>query len=377
MRNAEIHTMETEVPGLFAISVSRHGERGYRMAKYSRRLFVRHMLSLGAASYGETTAAYGWRATLDNRLPTVLRSLKSPVLLAGDGSTAYRDPAAIYHDGWFYLFYTLVKTGHDGIPYSFVAWSKSRELREWTQPTIITEKSRDLDYGSPGDIVRIGNKWVLCLQTYPRPHGEKFGNADSRIWTMSSTDLEHWGARELLRVSGPGVSAKAMGRTIDPYLLEDKDKRGVWWCFYKGNGIKLSRSTDLKTWTPAGFVSLGENPCVIVDHDEYVLFYSLANGIGIKRSADLKLWRDEGVLTLGQKEWPWASGRLTAGFVLDLRNVPEVGRALMFFHGSRYPEEDARGGFDSFASLGIVWSSDLHQWRWPGGGEGMTTSRRP
>lgn len=31
-------------------------------------------------------------------------------------------------------------------------------------------------------------------------------------------------------------------------------------------------------------------------------------------------------------------GRLSAGFVLDLRKEPRVGKALVFFHGSRWPE---------------------------------------
>ena len=352
------------------------------MTEYSRRHFVHHMLGLGAVSYARASAVYEWGTLRKDNVPRILRSLESPVLIAGDSRTAYRDPAAVYHDGWFYLFYTLVKTGTDGVPYSFVAFSKSRELRDWSQPIIITKKSRDLDCGSPGDVVRLGNRWVLCMQTYPRPNGERFGNANSRIWTMSSTDLEHWGRPELLRVNGPDVSAKGMGRTIDPFLLEDIDRPGAWWCLYKKkNEIQISHSTNLmKTWTQVGPVCAGENPCVIVDHNEYVLFYSPPNGIGIKRSADMKFWRDEGVLTLGQKQWPWASGRLTAGFVLDLRKIPEVGRALMFFHGSPYPEEDARGGFDTFASLGIAWSSNLHQWYWPGSGEDTATgigSRQP
>jgi hypothetical protein len=50
--------------------------------------------------------------------------------------------------------------------------------------------------------------------------------------------------------------------------------------------------------------------------------------------------------------------------VLDLRDVPAVGKAIMFFHGSRYPEEDPRGGFDNFASIGFAWSDDLEQWAW-------------
>ena len=336
------------------------------MAWFSRRLFVQQVCSLGAMSYVQAPAACQ-RLFRKVRSSNLLRSLTNPVLLAGDATTAYRDPAAIYHDGYFYLFYTLVVTGSDGIPCSCVAWSKSKDLREWTSPAVITEKNRALGYSSPGDIVRVDGKWVLCLQTYPRPNGEKFANANARIWTMTSKDLEHWESPELLRVSGPEVSAQAMGRMIDPYLLQDKDHPGVWWCLYKErSGIQISRSTDLKTWTALGSVSTGENPCVIVDQNDYVLFYSPENGIGVKRSTDLRTWRDEGVLTLGQKKWPWASGRITAGFVLDMRMVPAVGKALMFFHGSRFPEQDARGGFDNHASLGIAWSSDLHQWQWPG-----------
>jgi hypothetical protein len=72
------------------------------------------------------------------------------------------------------------------------------------------------------------------------------------------------------------------------------------------------------------------------------------------------------LITLGQKDWVWAQGRLTAGFVLDARHVPQVGKYLMFFHGSRYGEDDPRGGFDNFASIGLAWSDDLREWDWPG-----------
>merc|ERR1712046_321731 len=112
----------------------------------------------------------------------------------------------------------------------------------------------------------------------------------------------------------------------------------------------------------------GENVCVIVDEQEYLMFHSPANGVGMKRSTDLQNWKDLGVLTLGQASWPWAAGRLTAAFVLDLRLDKTFGKALMFFHGSAYPENDPRGGFDTFASLGIAWSdgNDLMHWSWPG-----------
>lgn len=297
-----------------------------------------------------------------------LFAVPSPILFRGDATTAYRDPAAIYHDGWFRLFFTLVKIEPDGRPFSYVAWSKSRDLVSWTAPKVFTPRDRGLNCGSPGNIARHGDRWVLCLQTYPRPDGEMYGNRDSRIWTMRSEDLETWGALELLRVKGPDVARESMGRMIDPFLLEDRVEPGKWWCFYKQDGVSMSWSRDLRNWTHAGRTSAGENACVIIDGEDYVLFHSPPNGIGVKRSKDLRDWRDEGLLLLGQGNWPWAKGRLTAGFVLDLRREPKFRKALMFFHGSDFPETDPRGGFDNYASIGLAWSEDLKHWAWPGGG---------
>lgn len=296
-----------------------------------------------------------------------LAALVSPIIFRGDETTAYRDPAAVYHDGWFRLYFTLVKIEPDQQVFSYTAWSKSRDLVSWTAPKVFTPRDQSLNYGSPGNVVREGDDWVLCLQTYPRPNKEKWGNETSRIWIMRSRDLENWSEPELLRVKGPEVPREKMGRMIDPFLLQDKADPGKWWCFYKQNGVSMSWSRDLKTWTYAGRTAAGENACVVLDGDDYVLFHSPPkNSIGIKRAKDLKEWRDEGVLTLGQSDWPWAQGRLTAGFVLDLRKEQRVGKALMFFHGSQFPEGDPRGGFDNLASLGIAWSDDLKSWSWPG-----------
>ncbi len=297
--------------------------------------------------------------------PSLLSDLASPVLFAGDATTAYRDPAALYHSGWFYLYFTLVRTEPDGIAYSYVAWTRSRNLRAWSAVVVLTPRDKNLDYGSPGDVIRFHDRWILCLQTYPRPHGERYGNRDSRIWTMSSRDLQHWSPPELLAVRGLSVAQADMGRMIDPYLFRDKDEPRKWWCFFKQNGISKSWSYDLRDWTFAGSTAAGENPCIIVDRNEYVLFHSPPNGIGIKRSSDLEHWHNEELLTLGQRDWPWAQGRLTAGFVLDLRNAPGIGKAILLFHGSRFPEEDPRGGFDTYASIGIAWSDDLRNWEWP------------
>ena len=74
---------------------------------------------------------------------------------------------------------------------------------------------------------------------------------------------------------------------IDAYLLEDRHEAGKWWCFYKQAGMSMSWSRDLRTWTYAGRTSAGENACVIVDNDDYVLYHSPGNGIGVKRSKNL------------------------------------------------------------------------------------------
>ena len=293
----------------------------------------------------------------------LLDTLASPILLRGDAVTAYRDPAAVYHDGCWHLFFTLMKTRADGSVYSFLGTSRSRDLRQWTTPETLTPANRALNFGSPGSLIRFEGQWVLCLQTYPRPNGEKYGNGDARLWLMRSLDLETWSEPELLRVKGPDVPREQMGRMIDPYLFEDKDEPGKWWCFFKQDGVSMAYSYDLLHWTYTGRAEAGENVCVLAAGGDYVMLHSPDNGIGLKRSTDLRTWREDGLLLLGQSEWPWAQGRLTAGFVLDLRHDPEIGKYVLFFHGSG--PEDERTLFDTHASISIAWSDDLHEWDWP------------
>ncbi len=280
-----------------------------------------------------------------------------PRILRGDARNAFRDPAAIWHDGVFHLFFTWVEIESDGKVFSYCAMSQSKDLVTWTPPRKLTPRDNTKDFGSPGDVVRDGDEWVLCLQTYPRPgnvyNGKpRYGNADARLWTMRSKDLKNWRAPELLRVKGPDVPREKMGRMIDPYLLRAKD--GMWWCFYKQNGASMSKSRDLCTWTPMGRTDAGENVCVVRDGAGWRMYHSPKNGIGVKTSCDLVQWTDEpGLITLGQKDWTWAKGRLTAGFVLDARAIPGVGGWLMFFHGSG-PKTEHEGDFDCNASVGVV-----------------------
>ncbi len=301
----------------------------------------------------------------------ILAALPSPVLFKGNNKTAYRDPAVLYYKNKFYLFFTLVRVENDGKVYSYTAMSQCKDLRIWSDIKILTPRNQNLDYSSPGNVIRYKKEWVLCLQTYPRPNYTaeqmpRFGTGDARIFTMRSKNLSDWSKPELIKVKGQNVSEKEMSRMIDPYLLEDKDEPGKWWCFYKQNGVSMSYSHDLVNWTFFGHTESGENACVLVENDEYVLIHSPKNGIAIKRSNDLKNWHDWGnLITLGQSQWDWAKGRITAGVVLNLKKNEKFGHYVMFFHGSG-PLTEEQGDFDKNASIGIAWSDDLINWSWPG-----------
>lgn len=291
-----------------------------------------------------------------------LQAITSPVVLKGNAREAYRDPAACYYDGVLRLFYTYWLKDPDGYRYCYTAVSKSRDLIHWTKPHIITSKDLNLNFSSPGNVIRYGDEWILCYQTYPTPDGRKYGNEDCRIWITRSEDLENWSTPEMLMVKGPNVPAEDMGRLIDPYLVEDKDVPGKWWCFFDDDAANISYSYDLKRWTYFKRMPCGENPCVLIDNDEYVLIYDPKDegrGAGMKRSKDMVHWQDmEKRIPLGGKEWKWAPDGIQGAFVIDLREVNRIGKYLMFFH--------AGPGFKKNVSIGMGWSNDLKVWDWPG-----------
>ena len=313
-----------------------------------------------------------------------LAAIPSPVVLAGDRYTAYRDPLLHYHDGRFRLFFSEVLLPGDGSKTFHVGLVESDDLVQWTEPRPVTPPADPHNFCGPGGIVRHGDRWVMCLSSYPQPNAE-----DARCWTMASDDLDHWDEPQVLHLKGPAIAMEDTGRCLDPYIVRDKDQPERWWCLYKQGGLLLQRahslafggkavppdaqllqslnlsySYDLAHWVPFAVSDAEENYCVVVDGDDYVLVHSPGNGIGIKRSKDLISWYDECLYTLGQRQWPWSQGRLTAGHLLDLRDVPAIGRYLLTFHGAtRYGR--ATTGWHGEASVGIAWSDDLRRWFWP------------
>ncbi len=292
-----------------------------------------------------------------------LSRIPSPVIFRGDETRAFRDPALFCDGERFFLFFTLVENEPDG-PFLRLAVSESTDLAAWTEPRALTPRDRRLNFSSPGNVIRFGGRYVLCLQTYPRENGEKYANDRARLFVMESDDLRTFSAPRLLRVRGD-IPEEAMGRMIDPYLIEDADEPGRIWCFFKQSGVSAASSRDLVHWEYAGNTEGGENVCILRRGGGYVMFHSPQNGIGVKTSPDLVHWVDRGLLTLGQAEWPWARGRITAGAVLDVSRLCGEEMYVMVFHGSG--PEDETVYFDTFASIGIAYSRDLVHWRWNGG----------
>ena len=280
---------------------------------------------------------------------------------------ATRDPAAILYGGIFHCFHTAVELQTASEPAAeskalFVDVTVSRDLKSWTPPRRLTAPG--LNFSSPGNILRVDDHWVLCLQSYPILPGGQYGTDESRLWLMESRDLMgDWTPPRLLQPDGCRAAWAGSRRQIDPYLVHHD---GRFWCFYKTDGsLGLLVSDDLVQWqeasmsrpvlsaadTPDG--ATVENPCVVRAEDEFVLFFAPCRdgrGIGTARSADLLRWHD--VRYLDFPPLPWAPGGPTAAMVLDTRQ--EQGRWTMFFHGDRLPPHGA--------ALGCAWSDDLKHW---------------
>lgn len=293
-------------------------------------------------------------------MKNILDSLDSSLIIRGDGTHAYRDPAVIYEGGVFHIFMTLVETEESGEVYMYTAKTTSRDLQNFTPVRKLTVRDRSKNFSSPGNILRIDGKYLMCLQSYCRENGEKYGNSRCRIYFTESCDLEVWSEPRPVMLKGD-TPLEMLGRMIDPYLIYDR-KSELWNCFYKQNGVSRSTSPDLVHFEYEGHTKCGENVSILETADGYLMYHSPKNGIGVKFSTDLNAWADVGEpLTFGQAEWEWARGRLTAGTVVPIESDGGV-VYLMFFHGTG--PEDEETIFDTHACIGVAWSYDLAEWFW-------------
>ena len=271
---------------------------------------------------------------------------KAQVILPLSATRGFRDPCAIFSNGVCHVYYTLVCQEEGGQAFT-LAESVSEDHVHFSEPRALLPLDPVLNYSSPGNVFEYGGRYHICFQTYPRPNSETYGNQDSRLFLMHSDDLTEWSAPDLLRVKGD-IPRGDMGRMIDPYILREDD--GGFLCFFKQNGVSVSRSDDLKHWTFLGSADCGENVCVLRIGKWVGILHSPRNGVGLMLTRDLKEYVDCGVSMLGCEAEPWAKDRVTAGFVLE-----HDGENLMFFHGD---DEDR---FVFGASLALIRNFDLFE----------------
>lgn len=271
-----------------------------------------------------------------------------------------RDPLLIHDGGTFHCFYTAVERA-EGRYFLHLDTVESPDLLQWSQPRRVLESP--LGISSPGSVIRVGQEWVMCVQSYPIPEGERHADESARLFLLKSPDLRHWSDLLPIKPQGAEVAWTDSHRQIDPCLVEHD---GRYWCLYKTGGcLGMLVSDDLDHWTEASpdrpVLSAAdtpdgrtvENPSVMRDGGEFVMFFApcrKGRGVGVARSDDLLRWRDVRYLEFPPLDW--ASNGPTAAMVADLREV--CGKWVMLFHGERELPHSA--------ALGIAWSDDLENW---------------
>lgn len=289
----------------------------------------------------------------------------TPSLLDRGPNCAARDPLIVQVDGKWLVFHTAVRP-FDGRFALRLDVAESTDLATWTIRSLFPESAHN--HSSPGSLIRVGDLWVMCLQSYPIDAGAQWGNDDARLWLATSRDLTTWSQPRLIETAdGLPPAWTTSRRKIDPFLVAHQ---GRYWCLYKAAGqLGMLVSDDLHVWheashdrpvfstreTPDG--STVENPCVVAVDGRFALFFSPCRegrGVGIAWSDDLLRWRE--VQYLDFPALPWAPGGPTAAMVIDRRR--DEGGWLMAFHGDRPVPGNSHAAAIAFAR-----SDDLLTWR--------------
>jgi len=287
--------------------------------------------------------------------------LKNPIFDRDRQNIQERDGALFFFEGTFYLYHCAVEYPKLGKYQFYTDLITSTDLEHWSNPQRLWDAQ--LGFSSPGNVIRVGKKWILCVQTYPIKRFHWWGRDECRLWTSESDDLIHWSFPKVIAQNGSVAHWAKERRQIDPFILPHD---GEYWCFYKTSGqIGLLISDDLQKWKEASpdrpiFAAHEtpdhttiENVCVLELDGEFIMFFSPCynkRGIGLARSTDLFHWKFERYLIF--PKFFWAKSGPTAPSVIDLR--AECGKWIMVFHAERRQPHHA--------ALGLAWSEDLINW---------------
>ncbi len=248
-----------------------------------------------------------------------------------------RDPAALVHNGKVHLWFTYYdpkkRTWHIG-------QSATEDFLSFEKIRIVSPNG----YASPGNVIRVGEEWILCYQQYRTfPH---------YLCIARSKDLKNWSEPEKIFNTGPDNQWNIDKRTIDPLIVRWKD---TFYCYYTGstrwgrksghNLIGVAVSKDLKQWKDASpdkpvigadrpyeQPDGNENNWVLRHEGRWFMLYSASlrhQKIAYALSDDLIHWEKKGLCNV--KAFPESSERFGAPVVLE--GLGEPGTYHMLFQG--------------------------------------------
>lgn len=287
-----------------------------------------------------------------------LQALPNPVFALPGVSV--RDPAAVWHDGLCYLYYTRQVGGWGGPECWTVAVVTTADFREFSPERLVSPPG----YASPGNVIRCGDRWVLVVQSYPWP---------SEIALLYSDDLLNWSAPRHIIPADTGPGWGAGHGPIDGWLFPYE---GRWLCawvsFLQGTAHRAfgyHASDDLEAWenlTPeAPFVDGSaynanggvENCAIVRDGDTWHFFASVGmDPQHLAHTAAGSPWEWAPLTPADQirlPSAPWCAHSQSALFVADWRDL--CGQWAMLYHGQQTPDADA--------TLGLAFSDDLWNWQ--------------
>ncbi len=85
-------------------------------------------------------------------------SIRNPIL-DQEPEISVRRPAIYFHDGNFYLFYTSVMRRNHQY-FLHLELITSSDLIHWSPSQRIVQS--DAGFSSPGNVLRVEDKWILC-----------------------------------------------------------------------------------------------------------------------------------------------------------------------------------------------------------------------
>ena len=275
-----------------------------------------------------------------------------------------RDPAAIYHNGLFHLYFTVqFEQQRWGMPEGYqIFMMTTPDFRTFSYPKPVTPRG----YVSPGNIVYHNGKWLMSITRYPWP---------TAVSMVESEDLLNWSEPRIVipTFHGPYWGNDAHG-PIDGYIFKWKERLWMLYSDYaKGSraqhlglacssdGVDFENITTDAPLLDSDFYNSNrgiENASIVADGDRLFLFCSVGmpeQHIAVLESDDIMKWPVlDSSAEIGGLQQEWSKYVACAQFVADWRK--ELGHWAMLYMGTRFKDPYARMMF------GMAISDDLKNW---------------